>query len=144
MLKGVPLFKPECSGGVCAGCQFGKSHRLPFQTSVNHASSMFQLVHSDLMGLTSSPSYSGLRYMMVVVDDFSRYSWVYFLENKSEALTYFMRFKMMVEKEFSSTIKCLLTDNGGEFLSHEFSRFCEEHGIKRQFTCPNAPRQRGC
>ena len=63
--------------------------------------------------------------MMVVVDDFSRYSWVYFLENKSEAFTYFMQFKMMVEKKFSSAVKYLRTDNGGEFLSHEFSRFCE-------------------
>lgn len=143
LLKGVPFFKSECSGGVCAGCQFGKSHRLPFKTSVNHTSSMFQLVHSDLMGPTSSPSYSGLRYMMVVVDDFSRYSWVYFLENKNEALTYFMQFKMMVEKEFNSVLKCLRTDNGGEFLSQEFSRFCEEHGIKRQFTCPNTPQQNG-
>lgn len=143
LLKGVPFFKSECSGGVCAGCQFGKSHRLPFKTSVNHTSSMFQLVHSDLMGPTSSPSYSGLRYMMVVVDDFSRYSWVYFLENKNEALTYFMQFKMMVEKEFNSVLKCLRTDNGGEFLSQEFLRFCEEHGIKRQFTCPNTPQQNG-
>ena len=91
------------------------------------------------MGPTSSPSYSDLRYMMVVVDDFSRYSWVYFLENKSEALTYFMRFQLMVEKEFSSAIKCLRIDDGGEILSHEFSRFCKEHGIKRQFTCPNTP-----
>lgn len=143
MLKGVPFFQSECSGGVCAGCQFGKSHRLPFKTSVNHTSSMFQLVHSDLMGPTSSPSYSGLHYMMVVVDDFSRYSWVYFLENNNEALTYFMQFKMMVEKEFNSILKCLRTNNGGEFLSQEFLRFCEEHGIKRQFTCPNTPQQNG-
>nr|DAD37292.1 TPA_asm: hypothetical protein HUJ06_007933 [Nelumbo nucifera] len=143
LLKGVPLFNSERSGGVCVGYQYGKSHRLPFQKSMNRASSMFQLIHSDLMGPTSTPSYSGLRYMMVVVDDFSRYSWVYFLENKSEVLTHFTQFKMMVKKEFSSVIKCLRTDNGGEFLSHEFLRFCEEHGIKRQFTCPNTPQQNG-
>nr|DAD31904.1 TPA_asm: hypothetical protein HUJ06_010755 [Nelumbo nucifera] len=130
LLKGVPLFNLERSGGVCASCQYDKSHRLPFQKSMNHASSMFQLIHYDLMGPTSTPSYNGLCYMMVVVDDFSRYSWVYFLENKSEVLTHFTQFKMMVEKEF-------------KFLSHEFLRFFEEHGIKRQFTCPNTPQQNG-
>lgn len=50
---------------------------------------------------------------------------------------------MMVEKEFNSVLKCLRTNNGGEFLSQEFLRFCEEHGIKRQFTCPNTPQQNG-
>lgn len=102
LLEGVPFFKTVRQDVVCAGCQYGKSHRLPFQKSTNRASSIIQLVHSDLMGPTRTPSYSGLRYMMVIVDDYSRYSWVYFLEKKSEAVTHFMKFKAMVEKEFGS------------------------------------------
>ena len=47
----------------------------------------------------------------------------------------------MVDNEHKSIIKCLRTDNWGEFLSHEFSKFCEERGIKRQIMCPSTPHQ---
>ena len=54
-----------------------------------------------------------------------------------------MQFKLMVENEYKSVIKCLHIDNGGEFLSHEFSKFFEEHGIKRQITCPSTSQHNG-
>lgn len=56
---------------------------------------MFDLIHTDLMGPTRTPSYSGYRYTLVLVDDFSRYTWVYFLKEKSEALSNFVVFKLM-------------------------------------------------
>ena len=90
---------------------------------MNCSSSRFQLVHFDVMGPTRTASYSGFRYMMIIVDDFSRYSWVYFLENKNEALNHFMQFKLMVENEYKSVIKFLRTDNGGEFLSLNYQNF---------------------
>ena len=80
---------------------------------------------------------------MVFVDDFSRFSWVYFLEHKSEAFSKFIQFKHDVEKEFKLKIKCLRTDNGGEFLSNDFMEYCKEHGIQRQLTCPETPQQNG-
>ena len=137
LLKGVPLFKTVHSNRVGEGCQYGKSHCLPFHKSMNRSSSMFQLVHSDVMGPKRTASYSGFRYM--VIDDFSQYSWVYFLDNKNEAIYHFMLFKLMVENEYKSVTKCLRTDNGGEFLSHGFSNFCEEHSIKCQIMCPSTP-----
>ena len=80
---------------------------------------------------------------MVFVDDFSRFSWVYFLEHKSEAFSKFIKFKHVVEKEFELKIKCLHTDNGGEFLSNDFMEYCKEHGIQHQLTCPETPQQNG-
>lgn len=104
---------------------------------------MFELVHSDVMGPTRTPSYSGFHYMLMIVDDYSRYAWVYFMENKSEAFSKFMEFKNIVEKEFGSKIKCLRTENGGEYMSGEFINYCNHHGIRRQMTCPSTPQQNG-
>ncbi|RWR74934.1 Integrase, catalytic core [Cinnamomum micranthum f. kanehirae] len=143
LLNGIPLFKEIHHDVVCPGCQYRKSHRLPFPTSKNRASTVLQLVHSDLMGPTKTLSYSSFRYVMILVDDFSRFTWVYFLENKSEAFSKFVQFKEQVEKEFELQIKCLRTDNGGEYMSDQFLNYCKEHGIQHQMTCPETPQQNG-
>ncbi|KAK3006344.1 hypothetical protein RJ639_017493 [Escallonia herrerae] len=99
--------------------------------------------NDDLMGPTRTLSYSGFRYMMVIVDDFSRYSWVYFLNEKNEAFSKFLEFESTIKREFGSKIRCLRTDNGGEFMSSEFLQHCEAEGINRQMTCPKTPQQNG-
>ena len=91
------------------------------------------------MGPTKTPSYSGYRYVMVLVDDFSRYTWVKFLKEKNEALSNFVEFKNIVEKEFGKKIQCLRSDNGGEYMSDDFFQYCDKHGISRQMTCLNTP-----
>ncbi|GMI96773.1 hypothetical protein HRI_003346600 [Hibiscus trionum] len=143
LLDGIPIFKDFHYGEICPGFQYGKSHRLPFSSSKSEASVALQLVHSDLLGPTRTPSYTGFHYVMVIVDDFSRFSWVYFLKHKSEAFSKFVQFKHEVEKELGLPIKCLRTDNGGEFLSDEFMDYCREHVIQRQMTCPDTPQQNG-
>ena len=70
-------------------------------------------------------------------------SWVYFLKNKSEAFENFRKFKALVEKQSESCIKTLHTDRGGEFLSNEFTLFCEENGIRRELTSPYTQEQNG-
>lgn len=65
------------------------------------------------------------------------------MEEKSDALSMFKRFKTLVEKEVEKSIKCLRTDRGGEFTSIEFNEFCMEHGIKRQLTAAYTPQQNG-
>ncbi|WOH11612.1 hypothetical protein DCAR_0831102 [Daucus carota subsp. sativus] len=107
---------------ICQGCQFGKSRCLPLQRSTNRRSTKFKLIHTDLMGPMKTTSYGGFRYVMIFVDDYSKYAWVNFLANKSETLAKFVEFQTDVEKEFKRDIKCLRSDNGGEFLSNEFIR----------------------
>ncbi|XP_042028441.1 uncharacterized protein LOC121775424 [Salvia splendens] len=70
----------------------------------------------DLIGPTRTPSCSSHCYVMVLVDDHSRFTWVKFLKEKSEALSKFMEFRDAVEKKFGK-IKCLRSDNGGEYMS---------------------------
>ena len=70
-------------------------------------------------------------------------TWVTFLKEKSEAFMKFKSFKALVENESNIKIKCLISDNGGDFTSNEFNDFCETHGIKRQFSAAKTPQQNG-
>ena len=76
---------------------------------------------------------------MLLVDDFTRMCWVFFLKEKSEAFQKFKTFKILVENEIGKKLKCLRFDNGGEFTSKEFNLFCENNGIKRQFSTARTP-----
>jgi transposase InsO family protein len=80
---------------------------------------------------------------MLLVDDYTRMTAVFFLNKKSEAFKNFKTYKEMVETETELKIKCLRSDNGGEFTSKEFMEFCSEHGIKRQFSVARTPQQNG-
>ncbi|KAL4279785.1 hypothetical protein GQ457_03G014780 [Hibiscus cannabinus] len=143
LVDGMPSLRNVREDIICQGCQFGKSHRLPFMKSSNRKTSILELIHTDLMGPTKTPSFSGYRYAMVLVDDFSRYTWIKFLKQKSEALTKFVEFRNVVEKEFGMKIKCIRNDNGGEYMSDDFFQYCSDNGIARQMTCPDTPQQNG-
>ena len=68
---------------------------------------------------------------------------VCFLNKKLEAFECFRIFKEMVENEVEMRIKCLRSDNGGEFVSNEFYDYCEENGIRRDFSATYTPQQNG-
>jgi transposase InsO family protein len=80
---------------------------------------------------------------MLLVDYYTRMNAVFFLKNKSEAFEKFKIYKEMVENEMDSKIKCLISDNGGEFTSKEFMDYCNSHGIKRQFFVARTPQHIG-
>jgi hypothetical protein len=81
---------------------------------------------------------------MLLVDDYTRMTAsLIFLKKKSEAFKKFKTYKEMVETETELKIKCLRSDNGGEFTSKEFMEFCSEHGIKRKFSVARTPQQNG-
>jgi transposase InsO family protein len=80
---------------------------------------------------------------MLSIDDFTRMSWICFLKEKLEEINKFKAIKTLVENERETKIKCLRSDNGGEFTSKEFNVFCETHGIKRQFFASRTPQQNG-
>jgi hypothetical protein len=100
-------------------------------------------VHTDLVGPTTTKGLKGERYFMLLVDDYTRMTIVCFLKNKSESFENFKIYKEMVENEMDSRIKCLISDNGGEFTSKEFMDYCSNHGIKRQFSVARTPQQNG-
>ena len=98
------LFSKETNNGViCDACQMGKSHQLPYPKSNSVSSKPFELVFSDVWGTapTSAGRYS---YYVSFIDDFSKFTWIYFLKYKSEVFQYFREFQSMVERQFNHNI----------------------------------------
>ncbi|PKU77029.1 Retrovirus-related Pol polyprotein from transposon TNT 1-94 [Dendrobium catenatum] len=120
-----------------------KSHRLHFQRSVNNSSFPFELVHSDVWGPVQSISNYGFRYYVSFIDDYSKYTWIYPLLQKSDVFTKFLEFKKMVEVQFQTQIRKIRTDGGGEFINNKFKTYLATQGILHQFTCPYTPSQNG-
>ena len=142
MVRGFPHFK--VASMTCTECFVGKQRRniIP-KKSIWRASQPLELIHADICGPISPRSNGGKRYMLCFIDDYSRKSWVYLLVEKSEAFQQFKAFHKLVEKEKELPLKCLRTDNGGEFNSKEFIDFCKQNGIKRQLTAAYTPQQNG-
>ena len=83
------------------------------------------------------------RYFLIIIYDFSRMTWVYFLKEKSEAFATFKKFKALVEKQKGCSIKTIHSDRGGEYTSREFEEYCKNEGIQKQLTARYTPQQNG-
>lgn len=132
---------PLSSFEFCNSCQFGKSHRLPFTQSTSRAQLPFELVHTDLWGASPIISVTGMKYFILFVDDYSRFSWIYFLKVKSDAFPTFLKFKALVETQFNAKIKAIQTDGGGEYAP--FTPFLTNLGIFHRLSCPITSEQNG-
>jgi transposase InsO family protein len=124
---------------LCKHCQQEKKTKTSFKSKEYSTTKPLEIVHIDLVGPTTTKGLKGERYFMLLVDDYIRMTAVCFLKNKSEAFKNFKIYKEMVENEMDSRIKCLRSDNGGEFTSKEFMDYCNNHGIKRQFPIARTP-----
>lgn len=141
MVIGLPKIKEL---DLCEGCIYGKQTRKLFPVGKSwRATTCLELVHADLCGPMKMESLGGSRYFLMFTDDYSRFSWVYFLKFKSETFENFKKFKAFVENQSGNKIKSLRTDRGGEFLSNDFNLFCDENGIHRELTAPYTPEQNG-
>jgi transposase InsO family protein len=74
--------------------------------------------------------------MLIFVDDFSRFTWIFFLRKKSEVFQHLKDFKALVETQPRKKIKVLRKDNGGEYVNHEIHNICHEAWIQLQHTIP--------
>jgi len=121
----------------CHNCSLAKAHKLSFPTSFSTSNAPLDVIHSDVWGPSPICSNNGYRYYVIFVDDHSRYTWIYFLSNKSDVSKCFSLFKFNVETLFNSHIKILRTDGGSEFkpIFHSFPQ------ITHQLSCPYTPQQ---
>jgi histone deacetylase 1/2 len=125
---------------VCDACQQAKSHQLPYSRSVSSTSFPLELVHSDVWG-PAVESVGRKRYYVSFVDDFSRFTWIYFLKYKSEVFQKFHEFQKLVERQFDRKILAMQTDWGGEY--QKLNSFFSQVGIIHHVSCPHAHQQNG-
>ena len=119
----------------CEGCAKGKLARKPFKAMGEvHSTEPLELVHSDVCRPMSTSSMSGMRYMITFVDDYSHNGAVYFMKNKSEALTCYQPFQRTATTDCGRKIRTLRTDNSREYLNFEFDRHLASQGTRHQLS----------
>jgi transposase InsO family protein len=95
-----------------------------------------QLLHMKIVGPSRIRSMGDKWYVLVIVDDYSRYSWVFFLKNKDEVFEHFQSLALRLNNEHPNWLKVIHSDNGTEFRNASFDQFCLEHGVDQQVSAP--------
>jgi transposase InsO family protein len=95
----------------------------------------------DTVGPSRVRSMGGKWYVLVIVDDYSRYSWVFFLKSKDEVFKHFWSLALRLNNEHPNCLKVIHSDNVTEFRNTSFNEFCLEHGIDQQFSALHVPQQ---
>jgi hypothetical protein len=132
------------SKGICEGCVLVKHPQEKFDKGkTQRSSSPLDLIYSDLMGPFPHPSINKARYMLIFVEYFSRFTWIFFLKKKSEVFQHLKDFKSLVETQLGKKLKILRTGNKGEYVNHDIQNLCHEVGIQFQHIVPYTPQQNG-
>nr|GEZ72346.1 putative ribonuclease H-like domain-containing protein [Tanacetum cinerariifolium] len=143
LVRGLPtkVFKND---NTCVACKKGKQHRASSKTK--HVSSVDQplyRLHMDLFGPNFVKSMNKKSYCLVVTDDYSRFTWVFFLATKDETSPILKTFITGLENQLSLKVKVIRSNNGTEFKNNYLNQLCEIKEIKREFSVPRTPRQNG-
>ncbi|XP_023634325.1 uncharacterized protein LOC111829467 [Capsella rubella] len=135
-LKADPYF-------VCVPCNKGKQVKVAHKSVPDvRAVHALELVHMDLMGPMRVQSLTSKRFILVMVDDFTRYTWVRFQREKSDTLDSFRILALQLKSE-KWGIKTVRSDHGGDFQNELFDQFCAAQGITHQYSAPRTPQQNG-
>jgi len=119
----------------------GKAHQLPFSKSTTHYNVPLALVYIDIWGPSPVCASNGTRYYISFMDAYTKYTWLFLLHHKSQALTAFTRFKNFAETQTGHTLKAIQTDNAKEFLC--FKNITHTLGIHHRLICPHTHEQNG-
>ena len=125
----------------CEICVESKLARIFFQ-SIERSSEPLELIHSDICNLKFIQTRGDKKYFLTLIDDCTRYYYVYLLRSKDEELEMFKHFKNEVENQLDRKIKVIRSDRGGEYEA-SFRDFCSQHGIIHQTTAPYSPQKNG-
>eukprot|EP00253_Pinus_taeda_P009048 PITA_09048 len=129
---------------LCDKYVYGEQKRVRFlRVGKEKKSGKLELVHTDVWGPTQVSSLGGSHYYVTFIDDATRKTWIYCIQNKSDVFDTFKKWKALVENETGKRLKCRRLDNGGEYCSKEFDRYCSENGIRREKTVPGTPQENG-
>ena len=130
--------------GLCESCVMGKQKRVSFTKIVKESKKVrLTMVHIDGWGPSPVSSLGRSRFYVTFIDDFSRKVRVYFLKHKSNVFVIFEKWKAKIENQISLKIKCLRSDNGGEYNKSDFKIFCAVERIRLMRTIIGKARQNG-
>ena len=115
---------------LCESCEMGKHHRATFPRIESITSSKpFDLVHCDIWGPSRLPSLLGFRYYMVLINDYSRVSWVYLLKDHTKIFSTIRQFLQEVTTQYACSPKVLRIGNAAELVQKDFQSLCTSFGI---------------
>ena len=140
---GIPKLS-RISNVMCGPCQLGKQTKTKHPSTQTSATSRpLELLHLDLMGPTRTESLGGKRYIMVVVDDFTRYTWIILLRSKSDAHEHIETLCTRLQNKKNLKIDRIRSNHGKEFENSYIESFCTRSGISQEFSTPITPQQNG-
>jgi transposase InsO family protein len=139
-LTNVHFEKDRICSAYQAGKQVGTHHP---HKNVMTTDKPLELIHMDLFGPIAYISIGESKYCLVIVDDYSRFTWVFFLQEKYQTQEILKRFLRRAQNEFRLRIERIRSDNGTEFKNSQIEGFLKEEGIKHEFSSPYTPQQNG-
>ncbi|GJZ02621.1 retrovirus-related pol polyprotein from transposon TNT 1-94 [Tanacetum coccineum] len=143
LVRGLPRLKFE-KDHLCSACQLGKSKKYSHKPkSENTNMEVLHTLHMDLCGPMRVQSINGKKYILVIVDDYSRFTWVKFLRSKDETPEFVINFLKQIQVGLNKTVRYIRTDNGTEFVNQVMSKYYEGVGIFHQKSVPRTPQQNG-
>ncbi|GJU47824.1 putative ribonuclease H-like domain-containing protein [Tanacetum coccineum] len=141
LVRGLPL-KIFQNDHTCVACQKGKQQKASCKAKiVSSISQPLQILHMDLFGPTSVRSINHKTYCLVITDDFSRFSWVFFLRTKDETSGILKDLIRQIENQLNQKVKTIRCDNGTKFKNMDIIELCGSKGIKREYKMPKPPQQ---
>jgi len=143
LVVGLPKLKFE-KDKLADACQKGKQTRASFKSkNIVSTTQPLQLLLMDLFGPYKVMSFDGSYYALVIVDDYSRYTWTLFITHKNEAFQAFRKLAKVIQNKKNLKIISIRSDHGGEFENKEYEMFYDEYGIEHNFSAPRTPQQNG-
>ncbi|TPX30010.1 DNA-directed DNA polymerase [Synchytrium microbalum] len=128
----------------CTGCVLAKHHRSPFpQQSPHRAKKPFDIIHTDVAGPMDETTIGGNKYFVTFIDDCTRYVWIYCIKTKSQVHSTLENWLKLVQTQFERTVKCLHSDNGGEYINKAMLKSLRLNGMVHRVTTPYTPQQNG-
>nr|GEV84862.1 hypothetical protein [Tanacetum cinerariifolium] len=141
LVRGLPLKHFE-NDQTCVACLKGKQHKVSFKSKIqNSITQPLFMLHMDLFGPTSVSSIMHKKLCLVITDDFSRFTYVFFLATKDETSRILKRFITEIENLVDKKVKIIRCNNGTEFKNRVMNEFCVEKGIKREYSVARTPQQ---
>ncbi|XP_022870546.1 uncharacterized protein LOC111389800 [Olea europaea var. sylvestris] len=143
LIDGLPKIVPS-ENVVCGPCQLGKQLKRSHKKTIKIMTKRpLELVHMDLMGPSRTESLGGKQYSLVVVDDFSRFTWIELLREKSDACDLIKSLCKRLSNELNLKVSRMCSDHGKEFENFNLENFCMDEGILHEFSSPITPQQNG-